>query len=116
MKYVAAYLLANLGGKSGSKADITKILESVGAEVDAKTLDSFLKAVDGKTAAEIIATGQEKLAAMPAGGAAPAGAAPAAAAAAPAGGAAAAAAAPAAKEPEPDSEDDADNVAFDLFD
>lgn len=35
MRYVAAYLLAVLGGtKNPTQADITKILESVGLDVD----------------------------------------------------------------------------------
>lgn len=35
MRYVAAYLLASLGGKSQpSKEDIIKILESVGLDVE----------------------------------------------------------------------------------
>ena len=82
MKYVAAYLLANLAGKEHpSKADLAAILESVGASADG--VDAFLAAVEGKSAAELIAAGQEKLASVPTGGAvaaAPAAAAPAAAA------------------------------------
>ena len=40
MRYVAAYLLATLGGtKNPSKADIEKILESVGLDVDQEQLD-----------------------------------------------------------------------------
>ena len=39
MRYVAAYLLAVLGGKpSPSKEDIMKILESVGLDVDSDRL------------------------------------------------------------------------------
>ena len=39
MRYVAAYLLATLGGKANpSKADITKILDSVGLDVDDEKL------------------------------------------------------------------------------
>ena len=39
MRYVAAYLLANLGGNDNpSKEDIVKILESVGLEVDDEKL------------------------------------------------------------------------------
>lgn len=39
MRYVAAYLLAVLGGNSNpSKEDIEKILESVGLDVDAERL------------------------------------------------------------------------------
>ena len=40
MRYVAAYLLATLGGKANpSKDDITKILESVGLEIEDDKLD-----------------------------------------------------------------------------
>ena len=40
MRYVAAYLLAVLGGnKSPSKKDITNILESVGLDVDDEQLN-----------------------------------------------------------------------------
>ena len=39
MRYVAAYLLATLGGKANpSKDDIIKILESVGLDVDDENL------------------------------------------------------------------------------
>ena len=40
MRYVAAYLLAALGGNdSPSKADVTSILESVGLDIDDDRLD-----------------------------------------------------------------------------
>ena len=40
MRYVAAYLLAVLGGKSNpNKGDITKILESVGLDIEDDKLD-----------------------------------------------------------------------------
>jgi large subunit ribosomal protein LP2 len=97
MKYVAAYLLANISGKaSPSKADLVHILESVGASTDG--VDAFLKAVEGKTPAELIKAGTEKLASVPSGAAV---------AAAPAAGGAVAAA-PAAKvaEPEPVEEEE----------
>ena len=39
MRYVAAYLLATLGGKANpSKEDVQKILESVGLDVDDEKL------------------------------------------------------------------------------
>ena len=57
MKYLAAYCLATLGGNaSPSKSDVTKILESVGAEVDDSRLDAVLKALEGKTLHEVIIT------------------------------------------------------------
>eukprot|EP00999_Lentomonas_sp_LEN2_P001688 NODE_2775_length_506_cov_23.437995_g2725_i0.p1 GENE.NODE_2775_length_506_cov_23.437995_g2725_i0~~NODE_2775_length_506_cov_23.437995_g2725_i0.p1 ORF type:complete len:111 (-),score=40.40 NODE_2775_length_506_cov_23.437995_g2725_i0:108-440(-) len=68
MKYVAAYLLCNLAGKSGNKNEISKILEAAGTEVDDAKLTAFLKCVEGKSAAELIAMGQDKLASVPSGG------------------------------------------------
>lgn len=54
MKYVAAYLLAQLGGNgSPSAADIKKILGSVGADTDATRLDSFLSEVSGKNVDDV---------------------------------------------------------------
>ena len=81
MKYVAAYLLAQLGGKASPSADdIIAILNSVGIEADAGRIDALLHEVKGKDVAELISKGKEKLQAVPAGGAAaaPAAAAPAA--------------------------------------
>lgn len=107
MKYVAAYLLAQLGGNDApSQADIKKILSSVGIEVEASRVDSFLSEVSGKSVDELIKAGSSKLASMPAAGAAaPAAAAPAAAK------AEAKAAAPAKKE-----ESEEEEMGFGLFD
>lgn len=85
MRYVAAYLLAVLGGKeSPSTADIEKILSSVGIEADGTRLGKVVADLKGKSIEELIKEGREKLSSMPVGGgvaaAAPAaGAAPAAA-------------------------------------
>merc|ERR1739838_1060956 len=89
MKHVAAYLLATLGGNEHpSAADVKALLGSVGIEeIDEEALNILIKEMDGKSAAEVIEAGKEKLAAVPAGGAAPA-----------AGGAAGAAAVEAAEE------------------
>lgn len=82
MRYVAAYLLAVLGGKESVTAkDVEKILSSVGIEVVADKLALTIKALEGKNLEELIAAGREKLSALPVGGGA---AAPTAAAAAPA--------------------------------
>ncbi|CAM5999169.1 unnamed protein product [Sphagnum balticum] len=84
MRYVAAYLLALLGGnKAPSEADIKKILGSVGIEVDAEKAKTVIGQLSGKNIEEIIKKGSEKLASVPSGGAvavASGGAAPAAAA------------------------------------
>lgn len=58
MRYVAAYLLAVLGGnKSPSKDDITKILSSVGIEVDGEKLSKVVTELKGKSIDELIAQG-----------------------------------------------------------
>ncbi|XP_026288867.1 60S acidic ribosomal protein P2 [Frankliniella occidentalis] len=84
MRYVAAYLLAVLGGKEAPAAgDIEKILSSVGIEADKDALTRVINQLKGKKIPDLIKEGKEKLATMPAAGAAPvaaAGAAPAAAA------------------------------------
>ncbi|XP_046979708.1 60S acidic ribosomal protein P2 [Schistocerca americana] len=116
MRYVAAYLLAALGGKENpTSADIEKILSSVGIEADSERLKKVISELNGKNIESLIAAGREKLASMPVGGAA----APAAAAAA-GGGGAAAAAAPEKEEKKPEkkeeSESDDDDMGFGLFD
>lgn len=71
MRYVAAYLLAALGGnESPSAADIEKILSSVGIEADATLLKKVIGDLKDKNLAELIEAGKTKLASMPSGGAA----------------------------------------------
>ena len=109
MRYVAAYLLAALGGNaSPSEKDIKKILESVGIEADAEQLKKVVSELSGKNIDEIMAEGKEKLASVPSGGAV---------AAAPAA-AAAGGAAPAAekKEEKAEEEESDDDMGFGLFD
>eukprot|EP01111_Echinosteliopsis_oligospora_P000836 TRINITY_DN109_c0_g1_i2.p2 TRINITY_DN109_c0_g1~~TRINITY_DN109_c0_g1_i2.p2 ORF type:complete len:119 (-),score=63.29 TRINITY_DN109_c0_g1_i2:263-619(-) len=118
MKYVAAYLLAVLGGNATpSASDISKILSSVGIEVDNARLDSLITELKGKNLQELIEAGRGKLSAVPAGGAS-AGAAPAAGGSAPA--AAAAGGAPAKKEEpkkeEKKEESEEEDMGFGLFD
>eukprot|EP00050_Salpingoeca_kvevrii_P005494 m.284349 g.284349 ORF g.284349 m.284349 type:complete len:110 (-) comp11124_c0_seq1:58-387(-) len=109
MRYVAAYLLAALGGKAQPSADdIKKILSSVGIEADQAKLDKVLSELKDKKIEDVIAEGSEKLASVPSGGGG--GAAPA------AGGAAAGGAAEAKKEPEPEPEEEDEDMGFDLFD
>ncbi|XP_005177380.1 large ribosomal subunit protein P2 [Musca domestica] len=79
MRYVAAYMLAVLGGLENPKnADIEKILSSVGIEADSERLTKVVSELNGKSVEELIATGREKLSSMPVGGAVAAAAAPAA--------------------------------------
>lgn len=69
MRYVAAYLLALLGGnKNPSEADISKILGSVGIEVDGEKVKKVISELTGKNIEEVIAKGSEKLASVPSGG------------------------------------------------
>merc|ERR1711974_416226 len=105
MKHLAAYLLLGLGGNtSPSAADVKAVLESVGIEADSDRLDKLISELEGKDINELIASGSEKLASVPSGGA---GGAAASGGAAAAGGAAEAEAAPeAAKEEEKEESDD----------
>lgn len=58
MRYVAAYLLAVLGGKaSPASGDIEKILSSVGIEADAERLKRVIGELNGKSVDELIAEG-----------------------------------------------------------
>ncbi|XP_068340105.1 large ribosomal subunit protein P2z-like [Pyrus communis] len=115
MKVVAAYLLAVLGGKTTPTAeDIKDILGSVGAEADDDRIQLLLSEVKGKDITELIASGREKLASVPAGGGG-------AVAVAATGGGAAAAAAPAAAEAKKEEkveekEESDDDMGFSLFD
>lgn len=69
MRYVAAYLLAVLGGNESPKnADLEKILSSVGIEVDAARVTKIIGELKGKSIEELIAQGREKLSSMPVGG------------------------------------------------
>merc|ERR1712013_825635 len=69
MRYVAAYLLSALGGnESPSTDDIKTILESVGVGYDDERAALVVKQCAGKSIAELIAAGSEKMASVPAGG------------------------------------------------
>lgn len=58
MRYVAAYLLAVLGGKTApSSADLEKILGSVGVEADGERLKKVIGELQGKSVDELIAQG-----------------------------------------------------------
>ncbi|KOB76161.1 60S acidic ribosomal protein P2 [Operophtera brumata] len=59
MRYVAAYLLAVLGGKAAPAAsDVEKILSSVGIEADGEKLKKVIKELNGKDVEELIAAGE----------------------------------------------------------
>jgi large subunit ribosomal protein LP2 len=135
MKYLAAYLLLQIGGNaSPSAADIKSLFETVGIEAEEERLEKVVSELGGKDINEVsaglhqimkyvqaspnvqpltpqlIAEGSAKFASVPSGGAGGA-AAPAAAGGAAAGGAAAAEEAPAAKEEEAKEESDDDMVS-----
>ncbi|XP_017872940.1 PREDICTED: 60S acidic ribosomal protein P2 [Drosophila arizonae] len=113
MRYVAAYLLAVLGGQDNpANADLEKILSSVGIEADAERLTRVIKELKGKSIDDLIKEGREKLSSMPVGGSC--------AAAAPAAGAPTAAAGGDKKEAKKeekkeDSESEDDDMGFALF-
>ena len=123
MRYVAAALLAALGGGEPSAANIKSILRyfitvwsilvilfssSVGIEADGEKVDKVVAELAGKNIEELITEGTAKLGTMPSGGGGGAA------------GAAAADSAPAAaekaKEPEPEEEEEDDDMGFGLFD
>merc|ERR1711946_93058 len=69
MRYVAAYLLASLGGKSTpTAADIEKILGSVGVDAEADKISKVISELKGKNLEEVIEEGSKKLASVPSGG------------------------------------------------
>ncbi|KAK3153158.1 hypothetical protein QOZ80_2BG0168580 [Eleusine coracana subsp. coracana] len=88
MRFIAAYLLAQLGatsavvaaaeGEEGAPApipplpgkdDVRRILDSVGVNVDEDRLDMLFVELEGKDFAELMAAGREKLAYAPCAGA-----------------------------------------------
>ncbi|TDH69213.1 hypothetical protein CCR75_004389 [Bremia lactucae] len=71
MRYIAAYLLAVLGGHpSPSEQEVERILNAAGVEVDKARVTAVVKAMEGKTTEEVIAAGSEKLAKFGSGAAA----------------------------------------------
>ncbi|XP_074853963.1 large ribosomal subunit protein P2 [Carettochelys insculpta] len=115
MRYVAAYLLAVLGGnESPTSKDLKKILDSVGIETDDERLNKVIGELNGKNIEDVIAQGHGKLASMPAGGAVAVSAG--AGTAAPAAGAAPAAAEEKKEEKKEESEESDDDMGFGLFD
>ncbi|GMF15085.1 unnamed protein product [Phytophthora lilii] len=73
MRYIAAYLLAVLGGHTHpTEHDIVRILHSCGVETDDERVAAVVKAMEGKSVEEVIAAGQGKLASFGSAAAAPA--------------------------------------------
>merc|ERR1712142_1042017 len=114
MRYVAAYLLAALGGnESPTTNDIKTILESVGVGYDEERASLVVNQCKGRSVADLIAAGSEKMASMPAGGGGGGGAA-----AAPAGDAAPAAVEEKKEDKKASSDESGsdDDMGFGLFD
>ncbi|KZP01591.1 ribosomal protein 60S [Calocera viscosa TUFC12733] len=115
MRYIAAYLLLQIGGNaSPSASDIKSVLTAGGVDADEERVEKLISELKGKSINELIAEGASKLSSVPSGGAVSAGgAAPAAA----AGGAAAAEEAPKEEEKkEEEKEESDDDMGFGLFD
>ncbi|KAF8367775.1 hypothetical protein PRIPAC_85604 [Pristionchus pacificus] len=108
MKYLGAYLLANLGGNASPSAhDILNIIDISPIVVIAGPRDfGVVEALKGKTVADLISEGKKKLSSVPSGESAPVAASPAV--------GAASAAGPAKKEEVKEESDD--DMGFGLFD
>ena len=79
MRYVAAYLLANLAGNENpDAAALEKILSSVGIDFNKDLAAKVIGELKGKNIEDLIKEGSTKLSAMPVASAAPAAGAPAA--------------------------------------
>ena len=69
VKHVAAYLLAQLGGKDKpSTSDITSILDAVGAAPDADNLKKLMSGLEGKDITDVLVAGRSKMAVLGGGG------------------------------------------------
>ena len=65
MRYLAAYLLLQIGGNASPSADdIKKVLDSVGIEADEERLSKLLSELEGKDVNALIAEGSSKLASV----------------------------------------------------
>jgi len=112
MRYIAAYLLLQIGGNaSPTAADIKKLLGTVSIDCDDERLDKLISELEGKSIDQLIAEGSSKLASVPSGGggggavAASGGSAP-----------AAAAAEEKKEEKEEEKEESDEDMGFGLFD
>jgi large subunit ribosomal protein LP2 len=69
MKYIAAYVLAVIGGDAHpNRGKIAAIISAGGIEPDNAIIDDLLAKVAGKNLADIVAAGSEKLSLVGAGG------------------------------------------------
>lgn len=80
MKYLAAYAMLVVGGNATPSAeDVTKVLSSVGVEVDEERAQALVTEMEGKDIHELVASGETALKSVVGVAAAPSAAAPAAA-------------------------------------
>ena len=62
MKYIAAYMLAKLGGKDEPTIeDVKRIIESVGIEFETEKANELISKLSGKNLNEIMDEGKSKL-------------------------------------------------------
>jgi large subunit ribosomal protein LP2 len=74
MKYIAAYALCVLGGKTEpSAADIDKVLKEAGIKSEADHAERLIGALKGKPFHELVKAGKDKMSSMGTVAAAPAG-------------------------------------------
>ncbi|MBN3289522.1 RLA2 protein, partial [Polypterus senegalus] len=117
MRYVAAYLLAVLGGnESPDSKDLKKILSSVGIEAEDVRMDKVIKELNGKKVQDVIDQGYSKLSCLSTGGATAVSSSAGAAATASTGGATPAAAEEKKEEKKEESEESDGDMGFGLFD
>ncbi|CAI2728095.1 unnamed protein product [Schistosoma spindalis] len=70
MRYLAAFLLCQLGGKEKpTENDIKTVLNSVGIEHDSERLEKLLSSLSGKDIPQLIVEGSTKLSSIPSSGA-----------------------------------------------
>ncbi|CAH8499641.1 unnamed protein product [Schistosoma turkestanicum] len=70
MRYLAAYLLCQLGGKEKpTENDIKTVLNSVGIEHDTERLEKLLSSLANKDIPQLIEEGSRKLSSVPSAGA-----------------------------------------------
>ncbi|KIK60341.1 hypothetical protein GYMLUDRAFT_43639 [Collybiopsis luxurians FD-317 M1] len=69
MRYIAAYLLLQMGGNpSPSASDIKRVLSAVSIQADDERLDKLLSALKDKDINQLIQEGSSKLSLIPSGG------------------------------------------------
>ena len=69
MKYLSAYVLLTIGGKTDvSESDLSEYLKSVGCEVDEEQVKTVCKQLKGKALHELCNNGMTKICSMNLGG------------------------------------------------